>query len=122
MFEQFKESLEDPYGEEIEGELPVQDNDKDIPDDEMVDIDDLYDVMGDLMWKANVLYCKFSGENPDEVDNAPSPEDAMESMDEIPEDSEYYEEATNISNEIGTLQEQIDEKEAEEAFEDDDED
>lgn len=76
----------------------------------------LYDKMSILLNKANILYCKFKGDDPDDWEDYDSPEEAMEALDEIPESHELYTEALELYNEIYSLNEKIDETESESYF------
>lgn len=119
MIKTYEQFMDDPYGEERDDDFQEMDA-EDIPDDEMVDVQDLYDVMSDYLDQANVIYCNFTGENPDEVDNCSSPEDALDCLDEVTEDHGLYAQARELYDKIDNLQDQIDEAEAEEYFDDDD--
>jgi hypothetical protein len=120
-FEQF--DVNDPYGEEIDADLSLSQDD--IPYDEitgiddLIDIDDLYNVMVNYLEQANIIYCNYVNENPDEIDNCTSPEDAMECLGEIEEDHGLYSQAQELLNRIDELQDQIDKIESEEYFNDD---
>lgn len=78
----------------------------------------LYDDMGDLLHKALVLYCKFDGTNPEEFNDFDSPEDAMESLDEIPDGHELYSESQELYSLIDAKNDEMDETEAQSFFKD----
>jgi len=93
----------DPYGEENWKDEPL---DAEIPDDDMVDVDDLYDVMGDYLDQANVIYCNFTGDDPEKVDHCPSPEEAMDCLDKITKKHKSYKQAQELMEYIDDLQEE----------------
>lgn len=76
----------------------------------------LYDDMSDLLVKANILYCKFSGEDSEEYVIS-SPDEAMELLEMIHNSSEFYTEARELYDEIDSLNNEIDSMDVEEMFE-----
>ena len=68
---------------------------------------DLYDDMGDLLRKANILICREEGTDPDEWELSHA-EEAMELLSKIDSD-----EARQLYDEIETKENEIDEIESE---------
>ena len=76
----------------------------------------LYDQMSEFLDRANILVCKYNDEDPDKWEFG-SPDEALDSLSDIDSDSEFYDEAQELYNEIDSLN---DEMEAEEYFENED--
>jgi hypothetical protein len=80
----------------------------------------LYDIMTELITNATLLYQKFTGEEDDDfLGRVMDPEEARESLGEIPESHELYDEAQDLITQIDDIETQIDETDAEEYFTDD---
>lgn len=77
-----------------------------------------YDQMTDLLVKANVLVSKYRGEDPEEFEIS-DPDEALDLLSEIEEDSELYDEAQELQSEIGELSDKIDEMDAEDFYDED---
>ena len=75
----------------------------------------LYDEMSELLNKANILISKSFNDNLDEY-SINSPEEALDLLYEISEDSEYYAYAQELIADIEDLNDQIDEMDAEEFY------
>jgi len=81
-------------------------------------ISELCEEMDELLKKGNILYCKYNGDNPDDYEFVDS-QDAIDCLDSIEDDSDFYNESQEICDEIEQLSCEIERKESE--SEDDDE-
>jgi hypothetical protein len=81
-------------------------------------ISELYEEMDELLKKGNILYCKYNGDNPEDYEFVDS-QDAIDCLDSIEDDSDFYNEAQEICDEIEQLSCDIERKESEEDDDDD---